>query len=760
MPADNSEKSDNDKTCTSLLIDIVSIREHSSTDRTPEYRVLIDPTALVDRAASGVRGIRPPLDVPSASDDLGHAEHGGEEVEGDEAATDNDEVSERLETAAQAKAKKTTKRTRSTPASPTEPLRLWLPAVMVHAVAPDLVNGYEEKLRKRALKKIQKGTKGKALDKASTTCNAIGMDTTDGDSIRVARSTKLKATAPIVGTSIGRGRRKPNGVAELQDEGYEYFDLNDASPCSEGDSDDRSRVPPAARKKKTATVKMPSQSKSTVKDFFSTTKPSTSTVTTTTRSSAFVPKLPSSIYDELDEDPPHKPLTATNLTSTRPLDIICSRTKEKSRDSLKRRSKSLVRKPLAYVEVSSDEIEIDENKLSGNTTAPSTSPIRKRTDEKEDTSSKQGKPQALVTNFFVASKRANESDSKARSKGTVAISGSKLTHIHLPYAEKELSDSDQDTGKNNRKESRYMLLGCGNASDKSKSRDIAHLNPPRGRPAPRPFPIPPPNIAASSVGSEGGAGTTEDMGVFNAPLASVLPSPLTCSRSSPSYEEVLSDSDGSKILPTAKSPQISVTQTLPSYCANRRSSGSLSTVSFGLRDHGATIRPLSEDIEGCGSVDRSEQVIDETVIYISSGSDEEMDDTGADGADVGMILSAPPALSEPESEPRPSKFKPAVGPITKVTKEATRGEYKVPETMLAPTQIAEKEAKNLGSRQKLNDISVGVTKANIPPLLVARAKADANRAASKASVSTKSTKPTHNARPKLLISEDDFIDLT
>ena len=44
-----------------LLLELLSLRTHVSTDSMLEYRVLVDPTALVERAESGVRGLRPPL---------------------------------------------------------------------------------------------------------------------------------------------------------------------------------------------------------------------------------------------------------------------------------------------------------------------------------------------------------------------------------------------------------------------------------------------------------------------------------------------------------------------------------------------------------------------------------------------------------------------------------------------------------------------------------------------------------------------------
>ncbi|KAK0467725.1 uncharacterized protein EV420DRAFT_1742825 [Desarmillaria tabescens] len=78
---------------------IHSQREHHSTDETLEYRVEIDPTALVMLAEAGVRGIRRHHD---------------------------EDRKER----------------------PTDPLRLWLPAVVVRQAKPELVEAYEKVTRK------------------------------------------------------------------------------------------------------------------------------------------------------------------------------------------------------------------------------------------------------------------------------------------------------------------------------------------------------------------------------------------------------------------------------------------------------------------------------------------------------------------------------------------------------------------------------------------------------------------------------------
>ncbi|KAG7446076.1 uncharacterized protein BT62DRAFT_932425 [Guyanagaster necrorhizus] len=107
---------------------IHSKREHHSTDKTPEYRVEVDPTALVVLAEAGVKGIRRPDDEEwEVSDDEQDDEDGKKKV----------------------------------PVDPCEPLRLWLPSVLVRQARPELVEAYEEVLRKKREKKAPKGRKKK-----------------------------------------------------------------------------------------------------------------------------------------------------------------------------------------------------------------------------------------------------------------------------------------------------------------------------------------------------------------------------------------------------------------------------------------------------------------------------------------------------------------------------------------------------------------------------------------------------------------------
>ncbi|KIJ18164.1 hypothetical protein PAXINDRAFT_71568, partial [Paxillus involutus ATCC 200175] len=122
-----------------LLLSVLSHRTHASTDATLEYRVLIDPTTLVARAESGVRGLRPPL--------VGGLFGIDPDEDGDEGTVDEDD--EGSGDKAQDKRE-----------SPTTPLRLWLPACMIRTVAPVIVEAYEEKEREKEEKRAKRGTRG------------------------------------------------------------------------------------------------------------------------------------------------------------------------------------------------------------------------------------------------------------------------------------------------------------------------------------------------------------------------------------------------------------------------------------------------------------------------------------------------------------------------------------------------------------------------------------------------------------------------
>ncbi|KAI6161570.1 hypothetical protein EDD17DRAFT_1586906 [Pisolithus thermaeus] len=714
-----------------LLINVLSIREHSSTDGTPEYRVLIDPSALVSRAASGVRGIRPPLDIPTASED-----GGDEEVDEDEAAANDDDGFERLETAAQSKARKRTKRTQSTPVSPTASLRLWLPAVMVRAVVPDLVDAYETKAQQRAEKKARKCTKGSGTEKQNAKSKATAVNTASGST---AVHHPTAATKPKRFT--GKGRRKPKAIAEVQDEGYEYINLSNASTCSEDE-------PVNGKGKGTSTahartVKRHPEARLTAEDSFPPVSPATAE--RVTRRSNLHP----SPYDKPEED---RPLPESSLpaksASTRPLEVLRHRTEAKSKGltkppvvqeergdpaSMQRASSStsvaapakkpfVTRKALPYVDVSSDEVEIGEIRTNVAVNAPVV---------------KESRAQAAVTDFFAISKGG--SGLKALSKPNTAKSAVKPTRINL------LSDT----------------MDRGELSGTSQSTCTTSVIS-KGQPfAPRPFPMPSPVATRPELldrqdRQEAPPGTTTP-GVPRRPSDS--PTEVRQESLLPKLSDtvdILSDSD---TRPKAKSPRTSPAHRSPRKHRSVRDLDPLSSPTLL-----ATCLPAEDDPPNRRAEQpASKQLQDpaptlvaqiltknvlnapDNVIWISSGSEDEDDMVGG-SADVAMILSAPPALSEPESElpvrARTSKFKPGGAP----TATAAGSQAKVD---LALDRIPKDITVN-SSRTKT------VKRFKEPPLLLARAKAKTSRVASTA---TTSTRTTTGMRPKP--SElDDIIDLT
>ncbi|KAF8836672.1 PIN domain-like protein, partial [Paxillus ammoniavirescens] len=134
-----------------LLLSVLSHRTHPSTDATLEYRVLIDPTTLVARAESGVRGLRPPL--------VGGLFGIDPDEDGDEETVDEEDEG--------SGDKRKPKKAQDKKESPTTPLRLWLPACMIRAVAPEIVEAYEEKEREKEEKKAKRGTRGASGASAS-----------------------------------------------------------------------------------------------------------------------------------------------------------------------------------------------------------------------------------------------------------------------------------------------------------------------------------------------------------------------------------------------------------------------------------------------------------------------------------------------------------------------------------------------------------------------------------------------------------------
>ena len=131
-----------------------------------EYCVLIDPTALVERAESGVRGLRPPLvgGLFGVDSEDEYADGGTLAQGADESGSDDDAGGIGcLETAVGVASKSGTKQRKARREVPMTPLRLWLPACMIRAVAPALAEGYDEKMRAREEKKAKPGTKGRRV---------------------------------------------------------------------------------------------------------------------------------------------------------------------------------------------------------------------------------------------------------------------------------------------------------------------------------------------------------------------------------------------------------------------------------------------------------------------------------------------------------------------------------------------------------------------------------------------------------------------
>ncbi|KIK80050.1 hypothetical protein PAXRUDRAFT_767087 [Paxillus rubicundulus Ve08.2h10] len=255
LPLSTPASSSSTRSPSPLLLSVLSHRTHPSTDATLEYRVLVDPTILVARAESGVRGLRPPL--IGGLFGIDPDEDGDEETADDEGEGSGDV--ERLETAAAASKmkKRKPKKAQGEKESPTAPLRLWLPACMIRAVAPEIVEAYEEKERAKEEKRTKKGTRGarggasrpKSIGassrKTKTKEVADGDDENEDDIVCIPSTsttgTKSKAKAVKAGVgSVAGGegrRRKPKHASEAQDDAYELIDLSAGeSPCSSDES--------------------------------------------------------------------------------------------------------------------------------------------------------------------------------------------------------------------------------------------------------------------------------------------------------------------------------------------------------------------------------------------------------------------------------------------------------------------------------------------------------------------------------------------
>ncbi|KAG2344309.1 hypothetical protein BDR05DRAFT_910413 [Suillus weaverae] len=163
-----------------LIVKIHSWRRHASTDGILEYRLEIAPAQLVQLAGGGVQGIRPPIEVDAAFDD----------TEGD----DEDEDGGKQK--GKSKGKKP-------PPDPESHLRVWMPACMVQAVEPELVEAFEDIQRRKLEKKTKRSNKTDGKKKATSTAQGDS----DQDALPVLAPTKKKPT------------RQKKAVAKQQDSG-------------------------------------------------------------------------------------------------------------------------------------------------------------------------------------------------------------------------------------------------------------------------------------------------------------------------------------------------------------------------------------------------------------------------------------------------------------------------------------------------------------------------------------------------------------
>ncbi|KAG8215238.1 hypothetical protein J3R82DRAFT_8784 [Butyriboletus roseoflavus] len=346
-----------------LLLEILSQRTHVSTDSTPEYRVLVDPTKLVDRAESGVRGLRPPLIGGLFGIDPEDEDGGTLDQDADESGSDD--AVERLETAAGAASKSGTKKRKVRRKDPTMSLRLWLPACMVRAAAPTLAEAYEEKVRAREEKKAKRGTRGRRGGHAGTEVNSTSRrtkvkDVADGDSDEPVPGpstsktvTASKKMTKTVRNGGGGGRRKPKQASEAQNDAYEFIDLSAGeSPCSSDGEDVKENTKGKRKAKagqtdaaksttkasaKTGTTKRKAATTNTMGEFFNTTKPTTMKETksksSTSRPSAakastLNPVASKRLYEEEEEEDSADVVVPPSLPkSSRPLDLLRAKLK-------------------------------------------------------------------------------------------------------------------------------------------------------------------------------------------------------------------------------------------------------------------------------------------------------------------------------------------------------------------------------------------------------------------------------------------------
>lgn len=324
-----------------LLLEVVSQRAHVSTDSTLEYRVLVDPATLVSRAESGVRGLRPPLvGGLFGIDPEDENEDGGNQDADESGSDDNVGGIERLETAAAAASKSGKKKRKAHREVPTTPLRLWLPACMIRAAAPSLVEAYDRKMRTREEKKAKRGTKagqGRRVGTgAKSTSGRVQVKGNDGDESIPRPSTSKKVAGSKAKTKAtirvgGGGRRRPKQASEAQDDAYEFIDLSAGeSRCSSDGERVKENTKGKAKAKtgQTDATDRKATTTSTMKEFFNTEKPSTTRATKPGSSTSRHPAVkapavaPRRAYKGGEEDSMDAVIPPLLPKSSRPLDLL------------------------------------------------------------------------------------------------------------------------------------------------------------------------------------------------------------------------------------------------------------------------------------------------------------------------------------------------------------------------------------------------------------------------------------------------------
>ena len=107
--------------CQDLILKIRSTRNHDSTDGLLEYRLEVSPECLVTLASAGIKDIRPPLIADISS---------------------SDDITEESD-----------KPMKKPPPDPSSNLRVWIPACIVRATIPSLIDSFEETARRKPTKK-------------------------------------------------------------------------------------------------------------------------------------------------------------------------------------------------------------------------------------------------------------------------------------------------------------------------------------------------------------------------------------------------------------------------------------------------------------------------------------------------------------------------------------------------------------------------------------------------------------------------------